>query len=85
MMEYQIWRHLFLISYDAFECAVQDLVSAGVGFLMAKLNLKEAFHHIPICPDNCFSWKDKFYYNVVLAFGLQSAAYIFNLFSEALH
>jgi hypothetical protein len=30
------------ISYDAFECVVQDLVSAGVGSLMAKLNLKEA-------------------------------------------
>ena len=75
------------ISYDTFECAVQDLVSAGVGSLMDKLDLKEVFYHIPIHPDDWhhigFSWGDKFCYNVVLAFGLQSAPYIF--FSEALH
>ena len=32
-----------------------------------------------------FYWGGKFYYSIVLAFGLRSAPYIFNLFSEALH
>jgi hypothetical protein len=77
------------ISYDAFDCAVKDLVSAGVGSLMAKLDLKDAFRHIPIRPADWhhmgFCWADKFYYSIVLAFGLRSAPYIFNLFSEALH
>ena len=77
------------ISYDAFDCAVKDLVSAGVGSLMAKLDLKDAFRHIPVRPADWhhmgFRWGDSFYYSIVLAFGLRSAPYIFNLFSEALH
>src|ERR1700734_1975501 len=77
------------ISYDAFECAVKDLVSAGTGSLMAKLDLKDAFHQIPIRPSDWhhmgFSWGNEFFYSIVLAFGLCSAPYIFNLFSEALH
>ena len=77
------------ISYDAFDCAIRDLLSAGVGSLMAKLDLKDAFRHIPVRPADWhqmgFCWGGKFYYNVVLAFGLRSAPYIFNLFSEALH
>lgn len=78
------------ISYDALSVLhIRDLVLAGAGFLMAKLNLKDAFCHIPIHPADWhhvgFYWGDEFYYNVVLAFGLRSALYIFNLFSEALH
>jgi hypothetical protein len=30
-------------------------------------------------------WNGEFYYAIVLMFGLRSAPYIFNLFSEALH
>jgi hypothetical protein len=77
------------ISYDMFECAVEDLIRSGPGSLMAKLDLKEAFRHIPIRPEDWhhmgFSWRRKFYYCIVLTFGLRSAPYIFNLFSEALH
>ena len=77
------------ISYDAFDCAVKDLILTGVGSLMAKLDLKDTFHHIPICSSDWhhmgFYWGDEFYYSIVLAFGLHSIPYIFNLFSEALH
>lgn len=54
-----------------------------------KLDLKQAFRHIPVCPVDWhllgISWKQKLYYDIVLAFGLCSAPYIFNLFAEALH
>lgn len=77
------------IKYDAFECAIRDLVASGPGSLMAKLDLKDAFRHIPIRPDDWhhlgFTWKRKLYYCVALTFGLRSAPYIFNLFAEALH
>ena len=77
------------IAYDMFERAVQDLRVSGPGSLMAKLDLKEAFRHIPICPEDWhqmgFSWRQQLYYCVVLTFGLRSAPYIFNLFAEALH
>ncbi|KAF5361332.1 hypothetical protein D9757_013548 [Collybiopsis confluens] len=77
------------ISYDMFEKAVADLVVSGSGSLLAKLDLKDAFRHIPLCADlwHLFriSWASKFYYSLVLTFGLKNAPYIFNLFAEALH
>ncbi|PPQ83082.1 hypothetical protein CVT24_012140, partial [Panaeolus cyanescens] len=77
------------IAYDLFERAIEDLVASGPSSLMAKLDLKEAFRHVPIRPDDWhhlgFSWKNQLYYCVVLTFGLRSAPYIFNLFAEALH
>ncbi|PPQ82976.1 hypothetical protein CVT24_012098, partial [Panaeolus cyanescens] len=81
--------HQATICYDMFERAVDDLVQSGPGSLMAKLDLKEAFRHVPIRPEDWphmgFSWRNKFYFCTVLTFGLRSAPYIFNLFSEALH
>lgn len=77
------------ISYDMFERAVQDLLETGPGSLLAKLDLKDAFRHIPVRSADWHHlgmfWNSKFYYAVVLMFGLKSAPYIFNLFAEALH
>jgi hypothetical protein len=77
------------ISYDMFECAVSDLRLSGRGSLMVKLDLKDAFRHVPIrAADHHHMgmfWNGEFYYAIVLMFGLRSAPYIFNLFSEALH
>ena len=57
--------------------------------LLAKLDLKDAFRHVPVRAQDwqllgC-RWNESFYYYVVLVFGLKSAPYIFNLFAEALH
>jgi hypothetical protein len=72
-----------------FEHAVHDLRHLGHGALMAKLDLKEAFRHIPIRAADWhllgIDWGSRFYYLLVLVFGLKSAPYIFNLFAEALH
>ncbi len=69
--------------------AINDLVASGAGSLMVKLNLEQAFHQIPVRPEDWhllgFTWAGKFYYDLVLCFGLRSAPYIFNLFAEALH
>lgn len=77
------------IVYDMVEQAIQDLINLGPGFLIIKLNLKSAFCHIPICPDDWpllgFEWLRKLYYDTILTFGMRSAPYIFNLFAEALH
>ncbi|PPQ83077.1 hypothetical protein CVT24_012468, partial [Panaeolus cyanescens] len=78
-----------VITYDLFERAIEDLVASGPFSLMAKLDLKEAFRHVPIRAEDWhhlgFSWRNQLYYCVVLTFGLRSAPYIFNLFAEALH
>ena len=77
------------ISYDMFECAIDDLLVSGRGSRMAKLDLKDAFRYIPIRAQDWnllgFDWGCKFYFMLVLAFGLKTTPYIFNLFAEALH
>ena len=77
------------IHYESFESALQVIHAYGPGTLLAKLDLKEAFHHIPVAPSQWhllgFHWQSQFYHSVVLTFGLRSAPYIFNLFAEGLH
>ena len=77
------------ISYDLFEHAIHDLVSSGRGSLMAKLDLKDAFCHIPVRVANwhllSFHWGSKFFYLLALAFSIKNTPYIFSLFAEALH
>jgi hypothetical protein len=77
------------IVYESFESAIHIVREFGAGTLLAKLDLKDAFHHIPVAPSQWhllgFHWKSQFYYAVVLIFGLRSAPYIFNLFAKALH
>jgi hypothetical protein len=77
------------IRYEAFDQAVAAIASSGRGTLLAKLDLKEAFHHIPVRPADWpllgFTWENSFYHAIVLIFGIKSAPYIFNLFAEALH
>src|SRR5467141_5004769 len=72
------------IKYDSFLSATAALHSAGKGSLLAKLNLKDAYRHIPIRSTDWnllgFQWEGKYYYPLVLMFGGKSAPYIFNLF-----
>jgi len=78
-----------LIYYDSFPLAAVALCKSGKGSLLAKLDLKDTYRHIPVHNSEWnllgFQWLDEFYYLVVLIFGSKSAPYIFNLFAEALH
>jgi len=77
------------IQYDPFTSAAAALKESGRGSLLAKLDLKDAYRHIPVRSTDWnllgFHWMGKFYYPIVLMFGGKSAPYIFNLFVEALH
>lgn len=77
------------IAYDSFACAVDDLIKSGPGSTFVKLDLEAAFRQIPVRPEDWhllgFTWEGKYYFDTVLAFGLRSAPYIFNLFAEGLH
>lgn len=56
---------------------------------MSKLDLKDAFRHIPVRREHWHllgcHWAGQFYYHTVLVFGAKSAPYIFNLFADAQH
>ena len=41
------------ICYKAFDQAIAAIASSGHGTLLVKLDLKEAFHHIPMHPADC--------------------------------
>src|SRR5882724_3759437 len=77
------------IVYESFSQAVKALWEVGRGSLLAKLDLKDAYWHIPIRRSDWnllgFHWYDQFFYPIVLMFGGKSAPYIFNLFAEGLH
>ena len=77
------------IAYDSFTSAVASLKESGRGSLMAKLDLKDAYRHIPVRSTDWnllgFHWMGKYHYPVVLMFWGKSEPYIFNLFTEALH
>ena len=72
------------IYYDSFTSAVAVLRESGRGSLLAKLDLKDAYRHIPVHSTDWnlmgFHWMGKFYYPVILMFGGKSFPYIFNLF-----
>src|SRR5882724_6736024 len=77
------------IIYDSFPSAATALKESGKGSPLAKLDLKDAYRHIPVWSMDWnllgFHWMGKYYYPVVLMFRGKSVPYIFNPFMEALH
>ena len=83
--------------YASFDQAVSLIKKQGVGTLMARLDLADAFKHILMCPEDwlllCSSWDttqadglvlQQYYINLFLPFGLCSSPAIFNHYANAL-
>ena len=77
----------YSVKYVTVDDAICSLVDLGPGALMAKFDVKAAYRNIPIHPDDRFllgmKWRDKFYVDHVLPFGLRSAPFIFDSVAEA--
>ena len=77
------------ITYEFFEHVVKSICEYGQGSLLAKLDLKDAFHHIPVQPQDWrlqgFHWEGNFFFSSILIFGTKLVPYIFNLFTGVLH
>lgn len=62
-------------------------MSAGRGAQLTKLNVCNAFHLIPVSPDNwpllVIHWQNQYYFEKILPFGLRSSTSIFNQVAEA--
>jgi len=80
-------------AYTLTYCSVDDafaIVSAlGKGSLMAKIDLQNAFRLIPVRPEDWnllgIHWKNQFYIDTCLPFGLRSAPFLFNQLADAIH
>ena len=78
----------FSLKYISVDTASDAIMTLGRGCSLAKIDVKSAFRICPVHPTDWpllgFQWRDAFYYDRVLPFGLRSAPYIFNCFAESL-
>jgi hypothetical protein len=76
------------LQYASVDHAVEMIRSVGIGVLLVKLDLKDAYRLIPVHPDDqCLlgiSWQGHMYVNRSLPFGLRSAPKTFTAFSDML-
>ena len=81
-------KDAYTLQYVRVDDAIGILLSLGPGAYMAKTDLKSAFRLIPIHPDDWhllgIYWQSQFYVDLYLPFGLRSAPFLFNQFSDAL-
>ena len=77
-----------VLSYVILDEILQMVVQAGRGCSIMKRDIREAFRMVPIASYQQwllgFSWDGQYYYETCLSFGLRTAPFIFNLFTEAL-
>lgn len=77
------------LQYDTFDTAMAIIRKLGKRTRMMKRDLKAAFRHIPVASEDhwllIFEWNGKYYMDIFLPFGLRTAPFIFNMFSEALN
>lgn len=78
----------FTLRYRTIDDAVKLVHKYGAGALMAKIDIKSAFRTIPVCYEDRellgIFWREKFYVDRCLPFGLRSAPFIFNQYADAL-
>jgi hypothetical protein len=62
---------------------LEMVASLPAGAFLAKLDIKDAFRHIPVRQDDWpllgFKWAGQYYYEKFLPFGLRSSPYLFDM------
>ena len=76
------------LKYVTVDKVVESLLSLGKGSLMAKMDIKQAYRNVPVCPTDRIllgmSWKGRVYIDKTLPFGLRSAPLLFSAIADAL-
>ena len=84
----RISKEDFSLHYASMDDATNMLSALGKGALMAKVDLKSAFRMVPVRRQDWellgMKWKEAYYVDTCLPFGLRLAPYLFNQFAEAL-
>jgi len=77
----------FTVGLGAFDRAVAALQACGKGAFIAKVDIESAYRCIPVRPEDWplqgMRWRDVFYMDIVMQFGLASATAIFEWYSSA--
>jgi len=65
---------------------IRQVSKLGPGALMAKFDMEAVYRNVPVHPSHRvllgMKWRDQFYVDVVLPFGLRSAPFIFNSIAD---
>ena len=76
------------VSYVGVPAAVSKIMALGKGTLMAKFDLRRAYRLLPVqVEDRHFlgmRWRDYFYVDLALTFGIRSAPQFFSRFADVL-
>jgi hypothetical protein len=79
-------KHEFRISFDTLKHAVRWIRHFGEGALLSKIDIKDAYHNLPVHPvDQLLQGivhDGKLYFDKALAFGAQSSCRIFCRFAD---
>lgn len=77
------------ITYSTIEEVVVVIQRLGRGTVLMKRDFEEAFRQIPVAPADTpllgFCFKENFFTERFLPFGLRTSPYLFNLFAEVFH
>lgn len=84
-----ISKEEFTLRYSRIDDAIRLInIAGGKGSLLAKVDIKSAFRIIPVRQEDRellgIHWRNKFYIDRCLPFGLRSAPFLFNKFAHAL-
>ena len=78
----------FSLQYHTIDDAISILVRLGPNALMAKADIKNAFRLCPVHPCDWpllgMRWRQQFFVDKCLPFGLRSSPFLFNLLADAL-
>ena len=78
----------FTLRYSTIDDAVKLIHKQGIRARLAKIDIKSAFRTIPVRHEDRellgIYWREKFYIDRCLPFGLRSAPFIFNQYADAL-
>ena len=77
----------YSLHYASVDDAIRILLQLGPGGLMAKFDVESAYRNVPIHPDDRYllgmSWRNQYFIDLTLPFGLRSAPYVFNTVATA--
>ena len=81
-------KELCSMQYASIDDAVDMIMQAGQGCLLAKIDIEHVYRNIPVHNDDrpllAMRWNDNLYIDTVLPFGLWSAPKIFSAVADAL-
>lgn len=81
-------KDLCTLSYVRIDDAIEKIQDYGVGSILCKTDMTDAFKQIPIVPSQyhlfCFKWRNSYFYYVRLPFGCRSSPKLFDNLSTAI-